>query len=248
MEVGFMACYTIPLLISVTRPRPANVLLHLKSLDGLDRQEVYDILGEPETAKVVLRDASKIEVQSPEVPQYLVRPVDFESLEVGQLDKQIYITDFGQSFDATRERTQKTGIPRPYSPPELVFDKAAGIPGDLWSLACLIFECRMGTKIIEPADIVGPNDEEYILTVTLILGKLPAMWWNYWGRGDHFYESNTLGTHGELTAKPGKISNDNPLVRVRNPFVRKSQPAAIATSGTEATKKIKIYLRKRLHY
>lgn len=69
----------------------------------------------------------------------------------------------------------------------------------------------MGIKIIEPADIVGPNDEEYILTVTLILGKLPVTWWNSWGRGENFYEAGTLETHGELIAKPGKISNDTPL-------------------------------------
>ncbi|KND87235.1 Serine/threonine-protein kinase SKY1 [Tolypocladium ophioglossoides CBS 100239] len=190
--------------------RPSNILLQLKTLDGLDKEEVYDLLGEPETAEILLHSAPGEPVVVPEIPRYLVYPVDFYSVETSYILKHIFITDFGQSFDTSLERVRLSGIPRSYCAPEMVFDKAAGIAGDLWSLGCLLFEVRLSDKIVNPNDLLGPNNEEYILSVSVILGKLPEPWWSSWERRDWFFEPTEQEVHSLVFERPGRLAKNTP--------------------------------------
>ncbi|ATY60987.1 Serine threonine-kinase SKY1 [Cordyceps militaris] len=176
--------------------RPPNVLLRLESLEGLTTSEVYDIVGEPEAAEVVAKDSSGAPVLVPGIPQYLVYPI--ERVKPDHLSRQISITDFGEAFNHSTEGERLTGIPRPYSAPELVFDKKGGLAADLWALACLAFETRLGGKIIEPCDIMGPDDTEYLLAVILFLGRLPDKWWDTWDTRDEFIARSNGGTHSRL--------------------------------------------------
>lgn len=190
--------------------RPSNILLGLKTLDGLSTEEVYALLGEPEEADIILKNASGKPVVVPEIPRYLVYPADLCAVESSHILKHIYITDFGESFDTCTQPARLTGIPRPYCAPELVFDKAAGIEADLWSLGCLLFEARLGSKIIYPADVIGPNDEDYILSVSEILGRLPDPWWTAWDRRDWFFETAEEAPHSRLVGRPGRLAEDTP--------------------------------------
>ncbi|OAA54309.1 Protein kinase-like domain protein [Niveomyces insectorum RCEF 264] len=187
--------------------RPSNVLLKLNPLDGMETDELIDLLGEPETADVVLRhrDARQDRVFVPEIPPYLVYAACFDmDTNIVQTERHVCIADFGQSFDTTTEPfTRWSGIPRPYSAPELVFGKAGGTAMDLWALGCLLFEARMGAKIIEPADVMAPNDDEYCISVCLLLGKLPEPWWTNWKeRDEHFEPATGLPPHSPLVLRP----------------------------------------------
>lgn len=195
--------------------RPSNVLMKFKPLDGLSLDEVYDILGEPEQAKVALRDLSGQPATMGSIPRYLVYPVYYEAMEVEDVLEDVCIADFGQAFDATSGITRRSGITRPYAPPELVFDNAMGVAGDLWSLGCLIFETRLQGHIIHPNDLLSPSDDEYALTVTLVLGRLPDPWWKPWGKRHTFYADpdgdGKHETHGQLIEVPGMRRKIRPL-------------------------------------
>jgi serine/threonine protein kinase len=180
-------------------------LLRLKSLDGLEKKDVYNLIGEPETAEVLLRDTSGKSVTAHKIPRYLVYPAGLDLIGMKHLYKEICIADFGQCFDISAEVTRPIGIPRPYCPPEMVFDKAVGITGDLWSLGCLIFEVRLGAKVIFSADVICIDDNEYILAITVILGKLPDRWWDSWKDRHSFFEAAEQRMHDLLMDKPGII-------------------------------------------
>ncbi|KAL1871994.1 hypothetical protein VTK73DRAFT_1783 [Phialemonium thermophilum] len=186
--------------------RPANILLQLKSLDGRTSEDILDLLGEPETAEVVVRDASGADIRLPQFPRYLVYSNDFADVDLDLVTKHVFVTDLGQSFDVAEGGARKDfGIPRPYCPPEIVCENSAGISMDLWSLGCVLFEARLGEKLFDPSDISGPDDDEYLIAVTLILGKLPEPWWTNWDQSSHLYEAGSGGPHSRLVEIPGRL-------------------------------------------
>ncbi|KAJ4161570.1 uncharacterized protein LMH87_007602 [Akanthomyces muscarius] len=206
--------------------RPENVFIGLKSLDGLDVPAVYRILGEPDTHEVTL---IRSDHTAESVPRYLVYPVHAPDISLSYLLPQVYIADFGESFFYEEESPRVTGIPRAYCAPEAVFDNISGPASDLWSLGCLFFETRLGCKIIEPADLLCRNDDEYILSLALILGRLPESWWARWQpRHEYFrpdddgeykdedkdaaanYDEQRKGTHDRLKTQPGKLESFMP--------------------------------------
>jgi hypothetical protein len=95
------------------------------------------------------------------------------------------------------------------SPPEMVFDKAAGLAGDLWSPACVILEVRPGTKLVYLPDIIGTDDEEYIITVTGLLGELPCRWRKFWRNSSSDVKDAYGHAQGRLVERPG-LSLDKP--------------------------------------
>ncbi|EGX95221.1 protein kinase, putative [Cordyceps militaris CM01] len=166
---------------------------------------VYEIVGKPETVKVVVKDLSGEHVLCPDIPQYLVHSIDF--IEPHHLSGQISITDFGESFNHCTEGERLTGIPRAYCAPELVFDKKGGLAADLWALGCLAFEARTGKKMIWPADLLGPNDREYLMHVILLLGRLPDKWWDTVENRDAIIVRSDGGTHSRLELRMEKWGN-----------------------------------------
>jgi serine/threonine-protein kinase SRPK3 len=85
--------------------RPANVLLGLRSLDGLEENEVLDLLGEPYQATVHLttRGApnAPINPKYADLPKYLVYPVDWRDVDPRDILAKVHVTDFGLSFSTT---------------------------------------------------------------------------------------------------------------------------------------------------
>lgn len=79
------------------------------------------------------------------------------------------ITDFGESYEASSP-PQELGIPVAYCSPEYDLEKEAGIPSDIWALACTIFEIRMRKKLF---GMFEDELDEHLFDVAAVLGRLP---------------------------------------------------------------------------
>lgn len=89
------------------------------------------------------------------------------------------MTDFGESFVVSHP-PDDLGTPGSYRSPELILDKSAGIASDLWALGCTLFEIRTGRKLISSFD---DEDDDYLESIVLLLGKLPEPWWSTTWKG-----------------------------------------------------------------
>ncbi|KAF4636566.1 hypothetical protein G7Y89_g1528 [Cudoniella acicularis] len=66
------------------------------------------------------------------------------------------IVDFGESYDISAP-PQRLGIAPAYSSPEILFSELAGVPTDMWALACSLAEIRSGNKLFY--DMFGDKDD-----------------------------------------------------------------------------------------
>lgn len=188
--------------------RPANVLLSLRSLDGLDENEVLDLLGEPYQATIYLttKDApnAPINPKFAFLPKYLVYPVDWRYVNTSDILPKVRVADFGQSFftNNTPPPTQ-FGIPVDYRAPELTFEISSSVAMDLWALGCTLFESRTGERLfrIFPG-FTGIDKHEYLMELAAILGKPPEPWWSLWpGRGSSVIDGIDDPTGSEVKFK-----------------------------------------------
>lgn len=157
--------------------RPQNILLKLKNLDHLEEEELFSILGSPNTADVNTRDGT---VLPDSFPQYLVDPVDFTSdaFDHKYLADEICVIDFGSAFKMN-EAPLGWALPNHYCPPEAFIRSVepeetemqddgqtdedsrmpnaqstkskpiSGIATDLWALGCTLFEIRTQTDMFD---------------------------------------------------------------------------------------------------
>lgn len=112
----------------------------------------------------------------PHVPKYLVYPIDYDGVDASLILANAYITDFGQSFDVSKEPLPTSfGIPVDYRAPEMVLNHTstvtAGTEMDLWSLGCSLFEIRTGQKLFNVFQLLGLDEMEYLLEIAALLGN-----------------------------------------------------------------------------
>jgi serine/threonine-protein kinase SRPK3 len=107
----------------------------------LTEERMLEAFGEPQQ-EPVLTDSDEIG-SDPSAPRYLVRPVDFYSVDSRFLTKEASIIDFGESFEVSSPPGDLC-TPQIYCSPELVMDKIAGTGSDLWVLGCTLFKIRTG--------------------------------------------------------------------------------------------------------
>lgn len=172
-----VASFRFPALVgsnTMTDLTPSNILLRIKGLDGLTEEEVLHVLGEPSRNPVTTVSGSTPD--KPNLPRYLVRPVNFTAIEARFITNDACITDFGESFEASCP-PKELGIPQVYRSPELVLDNTAGYASDSWALGCTLFEMCTG---IELFNIYDYTVDDHLFRMVLILGKLPLPWWNTW--------------------------------------------------------------------
>lgn len=78
------------------------------------------------------------------------------------------------------------GIAASFRSPELLFDNIVDVGCDLWALACTVYEIRTGSPLFEN---FMDDDDEIIMQMVPLLGKLPESWWKSWeARGRLFEE------------------------------------------------------------
>jgi serine/threonine protein kinase len=96
----------------------------------------------------------------------------------------ICLIDFGEVFKVS-EPPEDLGIPTAYCSPELLLDKKAGVPSDIWALACTIFEIISGEPLFP--DQFGDGQDVIIQWVQL-LGRMPDEWWETWEARATFFD------------------------------------------------------------
>ena len=158
----------------------SNLLFQLSTnFDTLSEEEVYALLGKPQTETVQMLSG---EHPGPSAPTYVVDMPDFVNIDPSKLTREnIRIIDFDQSFDTTAPPTTVLGIPPAYMAPESIFDLTAGVHSDIWALGCAIFRMRAGYDLfaseVPVFDLTGagtPSDT--IGQVVKTIGELPAAW------------------------------------------------------------------------
>ena len=151
---------------------PNNVLHRISGLDGLDEDEVLQILSSP-VVNPVLNASQECHYEST-APQYLVYPVSWWDVDTQFISKESCLIDFGESFEISQPPNE-LGIPGPYRSPELILDKEAGFGSDIWALGCSLFEIRTGRKLFSSFD---DEDNDYLDAIVQVLGKLPEPCWS----------------------------------------------------------------------
>jgi serine/threonine-protein kinase SRPK3 len=101
-----------------------------------------------------------------------------EKLDPKYCTYQVCIIDFGESY-TTSNPPESLGIPPGYCLPELIFDSSIDIGCDIWALACTIYELRSMSRLFKTW---SGDDDEVMLQMVRLLGKLPEPWWTSWGK------------------------------------------------------------------
>ncbi|RDL32476.1 uncharacterized protein BP5553_08932 [Venustampulla echinocandica] len=151
----------------------------LSDLDGLREEQVAMELGEPRKEGLL---TELDETPGPSAPKYIVQPINLEALDPRHLIDLACIIDFGESYDSSSP-PEGLGIPPGCCSPELIFDSLVGIASDIWALACTIYELRSMSRLCETWD---GDDDEVILQIVRLLGKLPEPWWPFWDARDRW--------------------------------------------------------------
>ncbi|KEZ40140.1 putative Protein kinase [Scedosporium apiospermum] len=114
--------------------RPANILLRLSGLDGLNEEELFAIFGPPQTAQVLKHSGEAHDM--PTAPQYVVYPIDWDDVASSAagsnlIQNKACITDFGECFEISTP-TLDLGIPQVYLSPEYCLERKK-LPEPWWS-------------------------------------------------------------------------------------------------------------------
>ncbi|KAL5483266.1 hypothetical protein ACEPAI_8496 [Sanghuangporus weigelae] len=165
----------------------SNILFRLSpKVLKWDDDEVYRILGNPETESMITRDGSP---PSPIAPSEIVAPIDISSLRIPPfLEEDVVLIDYGQSYSADR-------VPKDYTPatayhylsPEVYFDSKVTFASDVWALACVIFEIRAGFALFEP---FLANEHMILKQMVEMLGRFPDPWWRSWDQRLKLFEES----------------------------------------------------------
>ncbi|KAI0870915.1 kinase-like protein [Hypoxylon argillaceum] len=146
--------------------RPQNALMKLKpgSLDHLDREEMWDLLGEPDFADVWTTSGTR----SLHAPKMVVTSAPWQRFKDFVTDE-VAIVDFGEAY-LSSDPPRHFGIPMSYAAPEVLFDKGRpGLVADIWSLGITLLQLRLDDfdyddpyPIIRKMErFVGPIPAEY---------------------------------------------------------------------------------------
>ncbi|KAH8196142.1 hypothetical protein TruAng_009677 [Truncatella angustata] len=159
--------------------KPANILMKLNQevLNKLSKNEVLEILGEPDEIEV--ETVSGVDPR-PIAPEYCVAPSSFYGRN-NLITDDIALIDFGESFliDALKEGS---GIPLAYAAPEILFNQNPGLSTDIWSLACTIYQVRSDEVLLGNSYISGALFTQIVHSIELLLGPLPEVYRGVWNR------------------------------------------------------------------
>ncbi|OAL73507.1 CMGC/SRPK protein kinase [Trichophyton violaceum] len=168
-----------------------NILLSLPpDIQKMSSQQLYLKAGEPRTERVIRCDSAALD---PGVPSEVVVPIwlGLGSDEITLADSSILITDFGEAFDPQTTKRFTAHTPLLLSPPESRFlteeGKSLSFPGDIWTLACSIWEIFGSNPPFEssPATLDDVT-VEHVET----LGKLPERWWKMWEKRSDWFDED----------------------------------------------------------
>ncbi|KAM7204877.1 hypothetical protein V8F33_001466 [Rhypophila sp. PSN 637] len=145
--------------------------------EGVDKwpeEKMLQVLGQPETAKVVPLTEGDTEPEElelgPGVPKYIVGAARFDYYS-GALAASVAVSDFGVSFEAANPPSQTRIPPRYCAPEDIVGIAPPGFTTDVWALMVTILEIVTETGLAhydsatdvlrELECIAGPMQENY---------------------------------------------------------------------------------------
>lgn len=113
--------------------RPSNILMKVKGLNHLDKDQIIDLFGGQNADAV---ETYSGEDPGPSAPEYVVVPGSWDTLrEKGLVTDDIAIVDFGEAYDPSSP-PDFLGIPEGFAAPEVVFGGKPGFGTDIWALIC----------------------------------------------------------------------------------------------------------------
>ncbi|PVH77955.1 kinase-like protein [Cadophora sp. DSE1049] len=175
--------------------RPANILLRLTGFDELSEDELIKHLGEPNKEPLLTISGKS---PAPSGPEYLVESLSLDRLDARFISDQASIIDLGESY-LMHSPPDDLGITASFRSPELLFDNTIGVGCDLWALACTIYEVRTRSPLFEN---FMDDDDEVIMQMVPLLGKLPEPWWSSWKARGQWYEEDGTPLVNPETGKP----------------------------------------------
>ncbi|TVY87540.1 Serine/threonine-protein kinase [Lachnellula willkommii] len=179
--------------------RPSNILLRLTVFDDLSEHELIDLFGEPNKEPLVTISGER---PAPSGPEYLVESLDLDCLPARFISDQISIIDFGESYHI-HSPPADLGITASFRSPELLFDNTIGVGCDMWALACTLYEVRTNSPLFENF----MDDDEVIMQMVPLLGKLPEPWWSAWGARGRWYNEGATPLVDPETGRPYMLTD-----------------------------------------
>ncbi|KAL9595331.1 MAG: hypothetical protein Q9219_006508 [cf. Caloplaca sp. 3 TL-2023] len=172
-----------------------NILFTLPQIDSLSVGEIYQRFHTPRETQIQRMDGAAL---GPEVPSHSVMPAQIGISASEVSDPRIRIVDFGEALlldDIQSQEDMELQTAVLYVPPEAIFAKSLiGLPADIWSLACSIYEI-MGERTLFEGLIIGR--ENMVAEMVSCLGPLPQDWWNIWQTNEEFVENGVWRTEPE---------------------------------------------------
>ena len=163
--------------------------------DELNEDELIKQLGEPNKEPLLTISG---ESPAPSGPEYLVEGLSLDRLDARFISDQASVIDFGESYDM-HSPPEDLGITASFRSPELLFDNTTGVGCDLWALACTIYEVRTRSPLFES---FMDDDDEVIMQMVPLLGKLPEPWWSSWKARGQWYEEDGTPLVNPETGNP----------------------------------------------
>jgi len=99
----------------------------------LSKDELFDVVGEPETAELLMADAS---LPGPRLPKQLVRTIEWDNW-IDESEEDIRLVDLGESF---RFESAPSVLAQPSAlrVPETFFSGQFNHKVDLWRVGCVV--------------------------------------------------------------------------------------------------------------
>jgi len=169
--------------------------LRLTGFDELSEDDLINQLGEPHKEPLLTISG---ESPAPSGPEYLVEGLSLDRLDARFISDHVSIIDFGESYDM-HSPPEDLGITASFRSPELLFDNTIGVGCDLWALACTIYEVRTRSPLFEN---FMDDDDEVIMQMVPLLGKLPEPWWSSWKARERWYKVDRTPLVNPRTGKP----------------------------------------------
>ncbi|KAI0390595.1 kinase-like domain-containing protein [Xylariaceae sp. FL0594] len=129
--------------------KPTNVLVRLDKVEDMGKDELLDLIGEPETSELIPLSG---EPPAPHRPDYIVKDASLEWKQ-GLASSSVAIIDFGESFSAEKPPEEDRGMSCAYAPPEVLLrmTDAHGYGSDIWSLVATFYDIKADYKLFDGA-------------------------------------------------------------------------------------------------
>ncbi|KAJ2996251.1 hypothetical protein NUW58_g1034 [Xylaria curta] len=141
--------------------KPSNILVTLQGIEDMGRDQMLELIGEPELWEVETRSGDD---PAPRGPEYIVQPPQEDWWEK-HMAGSIAIVDFGSAFFAGNPSDDNAWSIGYAAPEVLLCDNKAlrGYHSDIWSLAATLFEIRALNCLFSGTFDLAVRDIEFYL-------------------------------------------------------------------------------------